>query len=71
MENKNADVIFQIRLPVDRRMAVNRRLFLRHEFLDHSPERRVNIITRRMHGDRRKVLPEIMNTFWKEATISL
>ena len=63
MENKNTDVIFQIRLPVDRRMAVNRRLFLRHEFLDHNPERRVNIITRRMHGDRREFFPEIMNTF--------
>ena len=67
MENKNADVIFQIRLPVDRRMAVNRRFFLRHEFLEHNPERRVNIITRRMHGDRRGVVSDILNTFWKEA----
>ena len=63
MGNNKAEVIFQIRLPVDRRMAVNRRLFFRHEFLDHSPERRVNIITRRMHGDRREFFPEIMNTF--------
>jgi hypothetical protein len=67
MGNNNAEVIFQTRLPVDRRMAVDRRLFLRHGLLDHTPERRVKIINRRMHGDRRKVLPEIMNTFWKEA----
>jgi hypothetical protein len=38
-------------------------LFLRHEFLDHTPERRVKIINRRMFGDRREFLPEIMNTF--------
>ena len=66
MANNKAEVIFQIRLPVDRRMAVDRRLFLRHKFLDYNPERRVNIINRRMHGDRRRFLPEIMNTFWKE-----
>ena len=67
MESKNADEIFKIRLPVDRRMAVDRRLFLRHEFLDNKPERRVKIINRRMHGNRREFLPEIMNTFWKAA----
>ena len=66
MGNNKAEVIFQIRLPVDRRMAVNRRLFLRHEFLDHNPERRLNIITRRMHGDRRCVVSEILHTFGKQ-----
>jgi hypothetical protein len=63
MGNNNAEGIFQVRLPVDRRMAVDRRLFLRHKFLDYNPERRVNIITRRMHGDRREFFPEIVNTF--------
>ena len=67
MENKNAGGILQTRLPVDRRMAVDRRLYLRHQFLDHNPERRVKSITRRMHGDRRGFLPEIMNTFCEKA----
>ena len=63
MGNNNAEGILQIRLPVDRRMAVNRRLSLKQEYLDRKPERRVKIINRRMHGDRREFLPEIMNTF--------
>ena len=67
MENNNDKVIFKTRLPVDRRIAVDRRLFLRHEFHDHNLERRVKIINRRMLWDRRELLPEIMNTFWKEA----
>ena len=67
MGNNNVEVIIKTRLPVDRRMAVDRRLFLRYKFLDHNSERRVNIINRRMHGDRRELFPEILNTFWKEA----
>ena len=62
MGNINAEGIFQIRLPVDRRIAVDRRLFYKHEFLDNNTERRVNIIDRRMHGDRREFLPSIINT---------
>ena len=58
MENKKAEVIFQIRSSVDRRRVEDRRFYTRHEDLDHDPARRVNIITRRMLGDRRKVLPE-------------
>ena len=67
MGNNCVEVIIKTRLPVDRRIAVDRRLFLRYKFLDYNPERRVHIINRRMHGDRRELLPEIMNTFWKEA----
>ena len=64
MGNNSAEVLFQTRLPVDRRMAVDRRLFLRHKFLDYNPERRVNIINRRMHGNRRELFPIIAkNTF--------
>ena len=69
--NNNAEVIFQIRLPVDRRMAVDRRLFLRHEFLDHTPERRVKIINRRMFGERREFLPDIRGTFREEDLLFL
>ena len=67
MGNNNAEVIFQTRSPVDRRRVKDKRLYLKQEYLNHNPERRVNKIKRRMTGDRRKVLPEIMNTFWKEA----
>jgi hypothetical protein len=67
MGNNNAEVIFQIRSSVDRRRVEDRRFFLRHEDLDHDPGIRENMIKRRMLGDRRRLLPEIMNTFWKEA----
>jgi hypothetical protein len=59
MGNNNAEVLFQTRLPVDRRRVKDRRFFLKQECLDHNPERRVNMIDRRMLGDRRKVLPEL------------
>ena len=55
------------KLHVDRRRVKDRRSFLKQEYLDHNPERRVNMIKRRMIGDRRELLTEIMNTFWKEA----
>jgi hypothetical protein len=67
MGDNNVEVIFQTRLPVDRRKVEDRRLFLNQEYLDHSPERRVNMIKRRMLGNRRKLLSEIMNTFWEKA----
>ena len=66
MENKKAKVIFQTRSSDDRRRFEDRRFYTRHEDLDQDPARRVNIIKRRMLGDRRKVLPEIMNTFWEK-----
>jgi hypothetical protein len=65
--NNNDEVIFQKRLPVDRRRVEDRRLSLKQEYPDHNPERRVNMIKRRMLGDRRELLPEIMNTFWEKA----
>ena len=67
MGNNNAEVIFQTRSSIDRRRVEDRRFFLRHEDLDHDPDRRGNMIKRRMLGDRRRLLPEIMNTFWKAA----
>ena len=67
MRNNNAEVIFRTRSSVDRRKVEDRRLFLKHEYLDHNPERRVNMIDRRIFGDRRELLPEIMNTFWEKA----
>ena len=67
MRNNNAKVNFQIRSSVDRRRAEDRRFYLRHEDLNHDSGIRGNMIKRRMLGDRRRLLPEIMNTFWKEA----
>jgi hypothetical protein len=55
------------RSSVDRRKVKDRRLFLKQEYLDHIPERRVNMIDRRMLSDRRGLFSEIMDTFWKEA----
>ena len=67
MEKKFKEIVFYIRRPVDRRQFKDRRFFPRHEDLDHKPERRVNMIDRRMLGDRRKLIPEVKNTFWKKA----
>ena len=67
MEKKFKEIVFYIRRPVDRRQFKDRRFFPRHEDLDHAPERRVNMIDRRMLGDRRKLLSEVKNTFWKKA----
>jgi len=67
MGKNNTEVIFQIRSSVNRRKVEDRRFYTRHEDLDHDPARIGNKIKRRMFGDRRRLLPEIMNTFWKEA----
>ena len=67
MSNNNAEVIFRTCSSVDRRKVEDRRLFLKHEYLDHNPERRVNMIDRRIFGDRKELLPEIMNTFLEKA----
>ena len=49
MGNNRAEVI-QTRSPFDRRRVEDRRLFLEQEHLDLNPERRVNMIKRRMFG---------------------
>jgi hypothetical protein len=66
MEKNNAEVI-QTRSSFDRRRVEDKRLSLKQEYLDHSPERRVNKIKRRMTGDRRRMLAEVIYNFWKEA----
>ena len=59
MENKFDSMSFCSRRLVYRRRVEDRRLFLKQEYPDHKPERRVNIIKRRMLGNRRKLLPII------------
>jgi len=65
MGNKKATVI-KTRSSFSRRKFMGRRSVLKHGCFCYNPERRVNMIKRRMVGDRRKVLSEIMNTFWAE-----
>jgi hypothetical protein len=66
--NKKFDYMsFYTRRPVDRRRVKNKRFFPKQENLDHNPGRKINMIERRMFGDRRGLFPEIMDTFWKEA----
>ena len=68
MDNNNAEVIFKTRSPFDRRRFYEeRRFFLNQEYLDHNSERRVNMIKRRTHRDRRGWRSKIINAFWKKA----
>ena len=59
MGKNNAKVMFQTRSPIDRRRVMYRRLFLKQDYLYHNPERRNIMISRRMLGDRRELLPII------------
>ena len=59
MKDNYAEVIFCTRQPFSRRKFKDRRLFLEQESLNHNPERRVNMIDRRMLGDRREWFPEL------------
>ena len=67
MENKFDSMSFCSRRHVDRRRVEDRRLFLKQEYLDHKPERRINMSDRRLFGDRRRIITDALNTFWKEA----
>jgi hypothetical protein len=66
MEKKFESKVFCSRRHVDRRRVEDRRLFLKKEYLDHKPERR-SMIDRRILADRRRMIPEIMNTFGEKA----
>jgi hypothetical protein len=66
MEKNFGAIFFYTRRPGDRRSVEDRRLSLKQEYPDHNPERRGNMIGRRMIGDRRRLLPEIIYTFGKK-----
>ena len=66
MKKKNAEEIIKTRSHVDRRKIKDRRLVHKKGYLDHNPERRVNMIDRRMLRERRKLVSEIMEAFWQE-----
>ena len=67
MKKNFGSITFYTRRPVGRRKVKERRLYLKQESLDHTPERRVNKINRRMLSDRRGLVSDIMDNFWKEA----
>ena len=70
MDNNNAEVIFKTRSPFDRRrFHEERRFFLNQEYLDHNSERRVNMIERRTHRDRRGWRSKIINAFWGRCSL--
>jgi hypothetical protein len=69
MDKKFGSITFYTRRPVDRRQFKDRRFFPRHEDLDHKPERRVNMIDRRILGDRRGLVSDIINTLWESSLI--
>jgi hypothetical protein len=66
MEKNFGNIVFYIRRPVDRRRFKNGHLLLKQEDLGHNPVRRGNIIGRRMIRERRRLLPEIMDTLWEK-----
>ena len=67
MEKNFGTIAFYTRRPDGRRRVNDRRLFLEQEYLDHNPERRINKSDRRLFGDRRLIITDALNTFWKEA----
>ena len=69
MENNNNKVIFQTRSTIDRRRVKDRRLFLKQEYLDHNPERRANMVGRRMTGDRRGYLSRYYEDFLETSSL--
>ncbi len=69
MGNKFDTMSFCSPRHVDRRRVEDRRLFLEQEYLDHKPERRVDLINRRMLGERRELFPEILDSFGEEVLL--
>ena len=59
----------QTRSHVDRRRVKERRSFLKQEGLAHNPERRANMIGRRMIGDRRGMLSRYYKYFVGKSTL--
>ena len=71
MKKKFVSKVFCSRRHVDRRRVEDRRLFLKQEYLDHNPERRVNMIDQRIHGGKRRLLPDLKDTFREEDLLFL
>ena len=66
MKKKNAESIIKTRSPVDRRKLKDRRSFLKQGFQGHIPERRANMIGRRMIGERGGLVAQYYEYFLKK-----
>ena len=60
---------FQTRSPVDRRRVKDRRSLLKQEYLNPNHERRVNVIDRRILGDRRGMLSRCYEYFVRKRAL--
>jgi hypothetical protein len=59
----------QTRSPVDRRRVKDRLSFFKQKYLDHNPERRANMIGRRMLGDRRVMFSRYYEYFLERSAL--
>ena len=59
----------QTRRPVDRRRVKDRLSFFKQEYLDHNPERRANMVGRRMIGDRRVMFSRYYEYFLERSAL--
>ena len=66
---KNDSIPFCSRRHVDRRRVKDRRSILKQEYLDHKPERRANMVGRRMIGDRRGYLSRYYEDFFEKSSL--
>ena len=71
MGNNNAEVIIKTRSSVDRRKVKDRRSSLKQGYLGHKPERRANMIGRRVMGDRRGLVAQYYEYFLKKRSLIL
>ena len=69
MGNNNAEVIIKTRSPLDRRRVKDRRSILKQGYLGHNPERRANMVGRRMIGDRRGYLSRYYEDFFEKSSL--
>ena len=69
MGNNNAEVIIKTRSSVDRRKVKDRRSSIKQGYLDHNPERRANMIGRRMLGERRGLVAQYYEYFLKKRSL--
>ena len=67
MKKKLDSMAFCSRRHVDRRRVEDRRSFLKQGYLGHKPERRSNMIGRRMIGERRGLLSQYYEYFLEKS----
>ena len=66
---KNDSIPFCSRRHVDRRRVKDRRSILKQGYLGHNPERRANMVGRRIIGDRRGLLSRYYEDFFEKSSL--